>query len=51
MLPIQNRLSCFCGNKAVLHIAANIVFHDHTKHTKIDCRVINEQLQKRIKNC
>ena len=44
-VPQLTSISLFYDNQVILHIAANLVFHEHTKHIEIDCHIVREKLQ------
>ena len=44
-LPLKKPIALYYDNQSTLHIAANQVSHERTKHIEIDCHVVRDKVQ------
>ena len=44
-VPFTSPALLYCDNRSTLHLAANPLFHERSKHIEIDCHVVREKLK------
>ena len=44
-IPFHAPALLYCDNKSALHLAANPVFHECTKHIALDCHIVRKKLK------
>ncbi|KAL0455310.1 UNVERIFIED_CONTAM: hypothetical protein Slati_0870200 [Sesamum latifolium] len=45
LIPLNSPVPFYCDNKAALHITENSIFHERTKHFKINCHIVRDKFK------
>ena len=45
LIKHQKQIILFYDNQVAIHIATNPIFHERTKHIKINCHLVQEKVQ------
>ena len=45
---VDRHMPMYCGNQAAIYITNNPIFHERTKHIRVDCHYVREMVMNGI---